>query len=139
MFGTRSGLMVEMGGSMATYQLLSWNRGARRRTDRDSGDSRKGGSHFPSRSHRIVAFELVLFTCCRLAQPKTIIFFRRTYLTAWTARPTISRFPCPFRYIVHLEIVQPGSCFRMLCWAFEGLEAEQGIRGWSCERCRARE
>lgn len=33
------------------------------RTDRDRGDNRKGGNHFPESVHRMVAFELVLFTC----------------------------------------------------------------------------
>jgi hypothetical protein len=71
----RSGLMVVKGGSMASRQLFHsiqrWKCG-RGRTDRDRGDSRKGGNHFPVRVHRIVAFELVLFTCCQLVLSITI-------------------------------------------------------------------
>ena len=45
-------------------------------TDLDRGESRKGGSHFPVRVHRIVAFELVLFTCCRSVSQSLIILHR---------------------------------------------------------------
>jgi hypothetical protein len=58
-----SGLKVGMGGSMARHQYVfrdSWEGG---RTDRDRGGRRNGGNHFPVRVQRIVAFELVLFTC----------------------------------------------------------------------------
>jgi len=48
---------------MADRQLMN-QRSMVGRSDRDRGERRNGGSHFPDSVHRIVAFEFVLFTCC---------------------------------------------------------------------------
>ena len=53
-------------------------------TDLERGDSRKGGSQFPVRIHRIVAFELVLFTCSQLVLSNNTINLWEAHLPTWT-------------------------------------------------------
>ena len=55
-----------MEGNVAFCQFEDGDVRMARRTERDKGDIKKGGNHFPDaldRSHRIVALEFVLFTC----------------------------------------------------------------------------
>jgi len=56
-----------MGGNVAFYQFGNEDVSMEaRRTERDKGDIKNGGNHFPDaldRSHRTVALEFVLFTC----------------------------------------------------------------------------
>jgi len=60
---------------MASCQLYRIPK-VKEHTDLDRGVSRKGGNHFPVRVHRMVAFELVLFTCCRSVTQTLIILHR---------------------------------------------------------------
>lgn len=56
-----------MGGNVAFCQFGDEDvRLEARRTERDKGDIKNGGNHFPDaldKSHRTVALEFVLFTC----------------------------------------------------------------------------